>query len=141
MTKKKVIRNFGLKMDIFSGKNRHSEILVGEKFFRPPPNSAPGLRRWMGVIEEMICCFSLKGRGSQTISDDYAESEYGCFRMLLEDGQRIRGTTGRRFQRHDLLLTSMLLLLLLLLLLLMVVVVVLLLLMVVVVVVLLLLVV
>src|SRR6218665_2045280 len=36
MTKKKVIRNFGLENGNFFLKKRHSEILVCEKFFRPP---------------------------------------------------------------------------------------------------------
>jgi len=45
MTKKKVIRNFCVKMENFPEKDGHSEILVREKFSRPP-NSAPGLRHW-----------------------------------------------------------------------------------------------
>ena len=46
MTKKRSSEILGVKMEIFSGKNRHPEILVCEKFFRPPPNSAPGLHPW-----------------------------------------------------------------------------------------------
>jgi len=36
MTKKRSSEILGVKMEIFSGKNRHPEILVREIFFRPP---------------------------------------------------------------------------------------------------------
>ena len=37
-----------VKMEIVSEKKRHSKISVRENIFRPPPNSAPGLRHWYG---------------------------------------------------------------------------------------------
>src|SRR6218665_4093747 len=43
MTKKRSSEILAVKMEIFSKKNRHSEILVREKNFHPP-NSAPCLR-------------------------------------------------------------------------------------------------
>src|SRR6218665_2043330 len=36
MTKKRSSEILGVKMEFFSGKNRHSEILVRDNFFRPP---------------------------------------------------------------------------------------------------------
>src|SRR6218665_2828234 len=47
------LRNFRRENGNFFLQNRHSEILVyasAEKFFRSPPNSAPGLRLWVGPI-------------------------------------------------------------------------------------------
>src|SRR6218665_2258206 len=46
MTKKKIIRNFRRENRHFFRKKRNSEILVREKVFPSPPNSAPGLRHW-----------------------------------------------------------------------------------------------
>src|SRR6218665_2166401 len=46
MTKKRSSEILGVKMGIFSEKNRHPEILVREKIFRPPKlgTSSPPLR-------------------------------------------------------------------------------------------------
>src|SRR6218665_2997362 len=49
MTKKKSSEIFGVKMEIFSGKNVIQKSWSA-KIFSVPPNSAPGLRHWCGRL-------------------------------------------------------------------------------------------
>src|SRR6218665_1475957 len=57
--KKKSSEILGVKMEIFSGKNRHPEILVRENFFRPPKlgaRSPPLGSIKIGFVEEQFSC-------------------------------------------------------------------------------------
>lgn len=46
-------------------------------------------------------CFNNQGRHAEGPPGDHQEPEPGRVRLLLEDGQGVRGAAGRRLQRCD----------------------------------------